>query len=216
MYFSPSSQKSVTTASSSGYASLTRFAASRCAPLLGPLQNSPYSLRQPPHSLYGLLALGWRELRPRCLRAAGRCRVRTRRRCLLLGDPQPPHTIWSRIPLAPSQTSFTCGLASPERLADAYERAASSDAHDKGIGDYAFRKLGQYLRPEPGADLLHVPLALKLCWAEVTWFLPQALSLWRALRLRGKCPISSTSAPKARLIATRSPLMPSGIVTSIR
>ena len=47
MYFSPSSQNSVTMFSSSGCASWTRRAATRFAPLLGPT-NSPCS-REVPH-----------------------------------------------------------------------------------------------------------------------------------------------------------------------
>src|SRR5918995_3474440 len=64
-----------------------------------------------------------------------------------------------------------------ERLADAHERATGSHAHHQGLRDRALGQLRQYLRPEPDAVFLHVPLRLELCRAEISWLLSQLARL---------------------------------------
>src|SRR5215213_3199717 len=55
----------------------------------------------------------------------------------------------------------------PERLANPDQGPTGPHTHDHSVGHAALGKLGKYLRPEPRAVLLDVPLALELGRAEV-------------------------------------------------
>src|SRR3712207_1803743 len=68
-----------------------------------------------------------------------------------------------------------------EGLADTHQGAARAHPHDERVGDDALGELGEYLRPQPHAVLLDVPLRLELRGAEVAALPPELLSLGQRL-----------------------------------
>src|SRR5690606_9529333 len=67
------------------------------------------------------------------------------------------------------------GVGGAQRLADAAQGAAGADAVHEGVGQAAVGQLGQDLRAEDLAALLHVPLRLELAGEGRGWF-----AAWRA------------------------------------
>src|SRR5918998_2309898 len=68
-----------------------------------------------------------------------------------------------------------------EGLSHAYQGAARAYPHDERVGDGALGELGEYLRPQPHAVLLDVPLRLELRGAEVAVLPPELLGLGQRL-----------------------------------
>src|SRR5260370_39350621 len=158
MYFSPSSQKNVTTCRRSGYRARSSRAATRCAPELGPT-NSPNSRARRRISLIAasLSTATISSMRCRCL-------------AKMPGDEAVGDAL-DQVPadLAAHQDARFVRLdgdhpARPVPLAEALTHAddGAPGAHsaDHRVRDRAIRQLGERLRAEPGAVLLNLPLRI--------------------------------------------------------
>lgn len=110
-------------------------------------------------------------------------------------------------------------LAGPVPLAEALthadDSASGADPADHGVGHRAVRQLSERLRAEPRAVLVDVPLRVELLRREIPRLATEFGDLGQGV-INVKSPSVMTCAPKAREIASRSPLVPLGMTTSIR
>jgi hypothetical protein len=89
------------------------------------------------------------------------------------------------------------------------------DARDEAVGD-ALDEVPADLATQEGARLVGLDSESNCCGAEVSRPGGRVQRPWPGQSLTWKSPSVNTCAPKAREIASRSPLIPSGITTSIR